>query len=73
MTKILFQIDTLDCTGCAKKIENQVNELNGIESVKVFPQLGKIRTTFDNKKVTIQQIEEAILQAGYSVYSKATA
>ncbi|WP_373471320.1 heavy-metal-associated domain-containing protein [Carnobacterium alterfunditum] len=73
MTKVLFQIDPLDCTGCAKKIENQVNELNGIESVKVFPQLGKIRMTFDNKKVTIQQIEAAILQAGYPVHSKATA
>jgi len=73
MTKVLFQIDPLDCAGCAKKIENQVNELNGIESVKVFPQLGKIRTTFDNKKVTIQQIEAAILQAGYPVHSKATA
>ncbi|MEK6189987.1 MAG: heavy-metal-associated domain-containing protein, partial [Carnobacterium alterfunditum] len=65
MTKVLFQIDPLDCTGCAKKIKNQVNELNGIESAKVFPQLGKIRTTLDNNKVTIQQIEAAILQTGY--------
>lgn len=72
MTKALFRIDPLDCAGCAQKIKNQVHALKGIESVNVFPQLGKIRTTFDNKKVTIQQIEEAILLTGYPVYSKIT-
>ena len=70
MAKALFKIEPLDCVGCAKKIENQVNELEGIESVRVFPQLGKIRTTFDNKKVTIHQIEKAILLTGHSIHSK---
>ena len=73
MTKVLFQIDPLDCAGCAQKIENQVNELNGIESVKVFPQHGKIRASFDNKKVTIHQLEEAIRLTGHPVYSTVTA
>lgn len=73
MTKILFQIDSLDCAGCAKKIENKVNELKGIESIKVFPQLGKIRIAFDSSKLTNQQIEETILLVGYQVYSKTIA
>lgn len=72
MAKVLFEIDPLDCVGCAQKLENQVNELNGIESIKVFPQLGKIRATFDNKKVTIHQIEEMILLTGHPVNSKVT-
>lgn len=72
MAKVLFEIDPLDCAGCAQKLENQVNELNGIESIKVFPQLGKIRATFDNKKVTIHQIEEMILLTGHPVNSKVT-
>lgn len=72
MAKVLFEIDPLDCAGCAKKIENHVNELKGVESVKVFPQLGKIRTIFDNKKITIHQIEKAILLTGHSVNSKVT-
>ncbi|EDP68740.1 prolipoprotein diacylglyceryl transferase [Carnobacterium sp. AT7] len=70
MAKALFKIEPLDCVGCAKKIENQVKELDGIESVRVFPQLGKIRTTFDNQKVTIHQIEKAILLTGHSIHSK---
>lgn len=73
MTKVLFQIDRLDCVGCVQKIENQIKELNGIETVIVFPQLGKIRALFDNKKVTIYQIEEAILLTGHPVYSTVTA
>jgi copper chaperone CopZ len=73
MTKILFQIDSLDCAGCAKKIENKVSELKGIESIKVFPQLGKIRIVFDSNTLTSQQIEETILLVGYPVYSKITA
>lgn len=73
MTKVLFQIYPLDCAGCAQKIESQVNELNGIETVIIFPQLGKIRVIFDNKKVTIYQIEEAILLTGHPVYSTITA
>lgn len=73
MTKVLFQIDLLECVGCARKIENKINELKGIESIKAFPKLGKIRIVFDSNQVTSQQIEETILLVGYPVYKKITA
>ena len=73
MGKVLFQIAPLDCSGCAKKIENLVNELKGIESVNVFPRLGKIRIVFDGDKMTTQQIEETISLIKCPTYSKTTA
>ncbi|MDN6626398.1 MAG: heavy-metal-associated domain-containing protein [Pisciglobus halotolerans] len=73
MEKVLFQIGFLECVGCARKIENKVSELKGIEAIKVFPKLGKIRIVFDSNQVTSQQIEATILLVGYPVYKKITA
>lgn len=70
MAKALFQIEPLECTGCAQKIANQINTLKGIEFVKVFSQLGKILISFDSKKLSLSKVEEIILQTGHPIYSK---
>lgn len=70
MAKVLFQIDSLDCAGCAHQIANQINALKGIEFVKVFPQLGKILIAFDSKELNLYQIEDTLLQTGHPIYSK---
>lgn len=70
MAKVLFQIEPLDCAGCAQKIANQFNALKGIEFVKVFPQIGKILIAFDSKELNLYQIEDTLLQTGHPIYSK---
>ena len=42
---------------CAK-IEGQLKGQVGVTNVKVFPRLRKIRTEFDETKISIDQMEE---------------
>lgn len=67
--KTIFHIGELNCASCAKKIEQQLSQLEGIDSVKVFAQLGKVRTVSNHQLIGTSQIEEAIIQLGYPVYT----
>lgn len=67
MTKAIFQVGPFECAGCAKKIEGQLKDLVGVTNVKVFPQLSKIRTEFDDTKISINQIEKVLRNWGYPI------
>lgn len=73
MEKLLLDIKKLDCAGCGKKIEKTVRKLKGIESIKVFAQLGKVRVTYDKNLIHTNQIKQSIIQLGYPVHTTKTA
>ena len=51
---------------CAK-IEGQLKGQVGVTKVKVFPQLSKIRTEFDETKISIDQMEKNLRNWGYPI------
>ena len=53
--------------GCARKVEEQLKGQVGVTNVKVFPQLSKIRTEFDETKISINQIEKNLRNWGYPI------
>ncbi|SFH51941.1 heavy-metal-associated domain-containing protein [Pisciglobus halotolerans] len=67
MSKALFQIESLTCAGCASQIEQHMNQLNGIQSIKVFAHLGKVRTVFYETDIKAEQIGEKLGNIGYPV------
>ena len=69
MQKAVIQLETLSCPSCLQKIENAVKGLNGInqESLKVLFNASKVKVDFDSETVTIDDIEKAIKNLGYSV------
>ena len=67
MTKAIFQVGPFECAGCAQKIEGQLKGQVGVTKVKVFPQLRKIRTEFDETKISIDQMEEILRNWGYPI------
>ncbi|WML38187.1 heavy-metal-associated domain-containing protein [Neobacillus sp. OS1-2] len=69
MTKAVFQVALLDCAGCFKEVETQLYHQNGVVSVKVFPQLGKVRTEFDEAKINAEQLRGFMTNQGYLVQS----
>ena len=48
-------------------MEEQLKGQVGITEVKVFPQLRKIRTEFDETKISISQIEKTLGNWGYPI------
>ncbi|MGO2629919.1 MAG: heavy-metal-associated domain-containing protein [Enterococcus italicus] len=69
MSKATLTLETLSCPSCLQKIESAVKGLDGIDqsSVKVFFNSSKVKTNFEEDKVTIEEIETAIEDLGYPV------
>jgi len=69
MSKAVITLETLACPSCFKKIENAVKGLNGIDqnSVRGVFNVSKVRIDFDEKMVTIEDVEKVIEGLGYPV------
>ena len=69
MQKATIQLETLTCPSCMQKIENAVKSLDGVDkkSIKVLFNSSKVRMEFDDEKVSIKDIENAIYKLGYEV------
>ncbi len=69
MKKAVIQLGTLTCPSCVQKIDNAVKGLEGVEkdSVKVLFNSSKAKVDFDDEKVSIEEIENAITALGYNV------
>ena len=69
MQKATIQIETLTCPSCMQKIENGVKSLDGVDkkSIKVLFNSSKVRVEYDDEKISIKDIENAIDKLGYEV------
>ena len=69
MQKATIQLETLTCPSCMQKIENGVKSLDGVDkkSIKVLFNSSKVRVEYDDEKVSIKYIENAIDKLGYEV------
>lgn len=69
MSKAILTLETLSCPSCLQKIESAVKGLDGIDqdSLKVLFNSSKVKTTFDENKLSIEEIEAAIEDLGYPV------
>ncbi len=57
----------MSCTGCEETIETEIKKLEGIKSVKADHVKKTVVVKFDDKKVTLNQVKEAIKSAGYKL------
>lgn len=69
MTKAVFQLEPFTCPSCINKIESVLTKKDGVESVKVLFNLGKVKTQFDEAKTNAKSIEETMEKLGYMVLS----
>lgn len=69
MKKATIQLETLTCPSCMLKIENAVKALDGVDkdSLSVMFNSSKVKVNFDDEKLTVKDIENAIGRIGYEV------
>lgn len=66
-SKIIIPIGGMTCASCASSVEKAVNQLDGIDSVKVNIATEKANITYNQNIVQLAEIKKAIEQAGYKV------
>ena len=69
MSKAVFQLETLTCPSCIKKIETTLNKTAGVDKVTVLFNSSKVKTKFDESQIQANQVEEIIKNLGYQVLS----
>ncbi len=69
MKSATIQLETLICPSCSQKIESALKQLEGVEkdSVNISFSSSRARLDFDEEKVTIEAIEDAIDRVGFDV------
>ena len=65
MTETALTLEGMSCMHCVMRVKKAIEALPGIDSADV--EVGKARISFDETKVTRQDIEAAIIKAGYRI------
>ncbi|HLQ40498.1 MAG TPA: copper chaperone CopZ [Tetragenococcus sp.] len=60
-----FSIEGMSCAHCVAHVEDAVNELPGIQKVKIHLKRNNGVVKFDDNQVNSEQIAEKITAAGY--------
>ncbi|MBN2413010.1 heavy-metal-associated domain-containing protein [candidate division KSB1 bacterium] len=65
ISHVMISLPTIQCDNCVNTIENAVNNVQGVESVKVDLEKKKAHINYDADKVKTEDIENAITASGY--------
>lgn len=64
--KETVKIQGMTCAACVRAVDRAINKLEGIQSVNVNIATNKATIIYDEEKVKIEKIKEAIKKAGYT-------
>lgn len=62
-----LKVEGMSCAHCVNAVESSVGELQGVSSVKVDLENGKVDVNFDDSKTSLGAIKETIEDQGYDV------
>ncbi|MDG4657726.1 copper chaperone CopZ [Ectobacillus antri] len=64
---ITLHVEGMTCNHCKAAVTNALEELAGVTAVEVHLQEGTVDVQFDEAKVTVEALKEAIEEQGYDV------
>lgn len=67
MKNVNLSVEGMHCEGCSKRLENMLNELEGVESANVSLEEKTADVNYNEEEITIEEIKEAIIDAGFDV------
>jgi len=67
----LLTIEGMTCASCAQSVEKSAGKLNGVDEASVNLATEKLKIRFDEQEVSIEEIYDAVEQAGYKALAAA--
>lgn len=67
MQHITLNVQGMSCGHCVNSIQQNVGQINGVQSVKVNLEEGKVDVTFNSDAVSLKDIKDVIEDQGYDV------
>ena len=62
-----IKVNGMNCGSCKLAVENSIQELDGVSKAEADLESGLVDLEFDSDKVSIDEIDEAVEEAGFSV------
>jgi copper chaperone len=67
MEKKTLKVEGMSCEHCVKAVTKAAGELPGVKDLKIDLKGGTVSFNYDPAKITLKEIEAAIVDAGYDV------
>ncbi len=67
MKQIVFQLETLTCPSCIRKIEAAMQQMPGVTDAKVRFHASKVAVTYEERAVGDHELSARLTQLGYRV------
>ncbi|CUA80687.1 copper chaperone CopZ [Anoxybacillus flavithermus TNO-09.006] len=67
MMTITLQVQGMTCGHCKAAVTNALQTLDGVSRVEVHLQEGTVDVDYDETKVSVEKLKEAIEEQGYDV------
>lgn len=67
MMTITLQVQGMTCGHCKAAVTNALQALDGVSRVEVHLQEGTVDVDYDETKVSVEKLKEAIEEQGYDV------
>ena len=65
MKEVKLNIEGMHCTGCSTRLEKVLNNVDGVEDVKVSLEEKKADIKYDETQVREKELIEAVEDAGF--------
>ncbi|AGT31228.2 copper ion binding protein [Geobacillus genomosp. 3] len=67
MMTITLEVQGMTCGHCKAAVTNALQALDGVSRVEVHLQEGTVDVEYDETKVSVEKLKEAIEEQGYDV------
>ena len=67
MTEKTLKVPDMSCGHCKAAVEGELNKLSGVERTNADVEKGTVEVSYDERKVTTENLKDAIEEAGYTV------
>ena len=64
---VTLNVQGMTCNHCKMAVTNALQELAGVNSVAVELQAGTVEVEYDEAKVNVEQLKDAIEEQGYDI------
>lgn len=61
----ILNVDGMTCSSCIRHVEGALRELEGVSATEVKIKDGKVRVEHDPSRASVEQMIEALGEAGY--------
>ncbi|HAR4636189.1 TPA: copper chaperone CopZ [Staphylococcus aureus] len=67
MSQEILNVEGMSCGHCKSVVESALNNIDGVTSADVNLENGQVSVQYDDSKVAVSQMKDAIEDQGYDV------